>query len=89
MTALLMNLILIPRTVPSLRQCLRSLLVSLDQYYDDAWLRLNEQNDERDVSYVRNALMWVVHAQRPLEWKALQHTLLASDIKSNDSIHSF
>ncbi|EGR50358.1 uncharacterized protein TRIREDRAFT_120927 [Trichoderma reesei QM6a] len=61
-------------TVGHVETALRSLPTGLDEIYDGALMRIEDQGGgKRDLA--KNILCWILHAKRPLSFKELQHAV--------------
>ncbi|KAL8785217.1 MAG: hypothetical protein Q9213_003486 [Squamulea squamosa] len=61
-------------TRKAIRSALQSLPAELDNTYDEALQRINDQNHE-DAALAKNALLWAVLASNPLTVVELQHAI--------------
>jgi hypothetical protein len=62
------------------RKALNRLPNKVDESYDDAMERIEQQDEERRT-LAKQALMWITHAFRPLDVEELQHALaVESDV---------
>ena len=61
-------------TVRDLRAALKSLPTKIDETYDDAMARIQNQVPEYS-QLAMSALSWISNALRPLKWSELQHAL--------------
>lgn len=76
----------LPTHLPGTREDQR--LIILDQEYDSAWMRINQQKEGfRNIA--KRVLAWIVFAKRPLSTEELQHALavkLGKDELDEDAI---
>ncbi|KAL8895572.1 MAG: hypothetical protein Q9207_008115 [Kuettlingeria erythrocarpa] len=61
-------------TVKTLKQAIDNLPCTLNQLYDDAFCRIDDQNEE-ERDFAKKALRWVAYAYRPLTVRELEEAL--------------
>ncbi|KAJ7444312.1 ankyrin repeat-containing domain protein [Mycena latifolia] len=66
------------RSIEAVRAALKNLPKDLSDTYDDAMKRIESQ-DQEDREMAHSTLMWVMHAQRPLEVPELQTAFAIAD----------
>jgi hypothetical protein len=79
-----MNMLATKISVREVRKALQNLPKDTDDLYDETMKRVEEQSeDPRKLAY--QALSWIVHANRPLTLKELQHALaVSSDLEMTE-----
>ena len=61
-------------TVAAVRKALQNLPREVDETYDDAWQRIERQNED-DRELAKRVFCWITYACRPLTVDELQHAL--------------
>jgi hypothetical protein len=69
-----MDALIQKHNITEVRKALKNLPKDVDETYDEAMERIEQQN-EADEALAKRVLCWVTHARRPLTVSELQHAL--------------